>query len=231
MTSPGDSPEASTTKSRVIRKRECFLCEGKGFVAGELLSTRCDGCDGLGWVLNGSGEEGVCATCNGNGSVTRKADIPCSYCSGKGYVVKIVEICRRKSACSNCNGSGVVVEKHFHIECPECKGHLWTTNSYSDTKLCPTCCGKGELTIEEPHESVCKACGGHGGADTEYEIDVTPPAITEADRLYRLEDDHRGSWAFSEWIDHASAWGKLGRPVDEKRCLEIANRLKTPTNF
>lgn len=216
----------TSSANRKIVRRECFLCESTGQISLGQRRQTCHECSGRGWTQPAGGDEIVCPTCNGDGSLSCPESTPCPYCQGKGYSVRIIEIRRQESPCAPCDGSGTIQGGKMKIECPQCKGHLWVMDSRNDVKLCPTCSGEGKISMRVDHALTCTVCKGTGQTVAEQEVDVTPQPQDALERLYRLEEDHRYDWSSAEWIHHAAAYKKLGKSGDEARCLAMAAKAR-----
>lgn len=104
---------------REIRKPVCTHCNGTGYISEEIRIDKCELCNGLGWIEPNIRNEQLCPECHGNGKIETKIKKNCIVCSGKGYLIKILEICIVRLICSQCNGYKFFEKE---IECPKCGG-------------------------------------------------------------------------------------------------------------
>ena len=86
--------------------------------------------------------------------------------------------------CSVCGGSGAAKGAKIST-CPECNGRgsiSFGQGSFSVSRPCPMCLGKGTLPSEK-----CPACNGQGKSRSKKKVLITVPAGTASDGKIRLK--------------------------------------------
>lgn len=89
----------------------------------------------------------------------------CDVCGGSGAKKGTAVV-----SCSTCNGKGQVREARNTF-----------FGSFSTTRICPTCHGRGEVPKE-----TCAACGGEGAVKKQEEVHIVVPAGVEDGEMIRM---------------------------------------------